>query len=81
MSNILNEELGRMKSLFHYQKGRVISEQLYIPTINNNKKNKRIQNIANMYATVDNNNIIQAAGSTQNGKKWIDYMTEFRVTP
>jgi hypothetical protein len=27
MSNILNEELGRMKSLFHYQKGRVISEQ------------------------------------------------------
>ena len=27
MSNILNEELGRMKSLFHYQKGKVISEQ------------------------------------------------------
>jgi hypothetical protein len=27
MSNILNEELGRMKSLFSYQKGRVISEQ------------------------------------------------------
>jgi len=27
MSNILNEELGRMKSLFSYEKGKVISEQ------------------------------------------------------
>lgn len=27
-NNILNEELGRMKSLFSYQKGRVISEQV-----------------------------------------------------
>jgi hypothetical protein len=28
MPNILNEELGRMKSLFSYQKGKVISEQV-----------------------------------------------------
>ena len=46
-NNILNEELGRMKSLFGYEKGKVISEQAITPGLNTSLPMFSQQTIAN----------------------------------
>jgi len=100
-NNIINEEVSRMKSLFGYQRGRVISEQglagnpstgqasggqTYTNTKANtntntsvdSKQQQRIANIGATYASVKNG-IITQPGS-QNGKKWLDYITDYNVS-
>jgi DNA-directed RNA polymerase subunit F len=90
LNNIINEEVSRMKSLFGYQRGKVISEQELVDPqqqlqnslnmINqiNPQQQKRIANIGATYASVKNG-VITLPGS-QNGKKWVDYITDYSVT-
>ena len=78
LNNIINEEVSRMKSLFGYQRGRVISEQ----KLNEDwfgDDDKRIANIGAVYASVKNG-VITKPGSSLNGKKWVDYITDYNVT-
>jgi ribosomal protein L12E/L44/L45/RPP1/RPP2 len=88
-NNIINEEVSRMKSLFGYQRGRVISEQGLAgnPSTGQAKasgasidpqQQKRIANIGATYASVKNG-VITLPGS-QNGKKWVDYITDYNVS-
>jgi peptidoglycan hydrolase-like protein with peptidoglycan-binding domain len=96
-NNIINEEVSRMKSLFGYQRGKVISEQglagnpmtgqasggqTYSNTNNKTsvdpQQQKRIANIGATYASVKNGVITQPG--SQNGKKWVDYITDYSVS-
>ena len=91
-NNIINEEVSRMKSLFGYQRGRVISEQEfnedtttglgYNDALVNNKvdpnQQKRIANIGATYASVKNG-VITLPGF-YNGKNWVDYITAQNVS-
>ena len=71
LNNIINEEVSRMKSLFGYQRGRVISEQ--------SQQQKRIANIGATYASVNGNGVITQPGY-YNGKNWVDYITDQNVS-
>jgi hypothetical protein len=75
LNNIINEEVSRMKSLFGYQRGRVISEQKLNEA---SEYQRRIANIGAAYASVKNGVITQ--GGALNGKKWVDYITDYNVS-
>jgi hypothetical protein len=77
LNNIINEEVSRMKSLFGYQRGRVISEQ----KLNEDwfgDDDKRIANIGAIYQSVKNGIITQPG--FYKGKNWVDFITDQNVS-
>jgi hypothetical protein len=84
MKNIINEELGRMKSLFDYKKGVVISEQTNF--LKQNEKpgigvniSERQKIINDTFCTVKNG-IISNPNSKLNGKPWKNYIMAYQVS-
>jgi hypothetical protein len=104
------EELSRMKSLFGYARGKVISEQVVSNTPNYGFKNPygfttttpspsapvpaektlpdvtvkstltpRQKNINNAFCAVKNGAIVNPS-SANNGIKWVDFITTYKVT-
>ena len=104
------EELSRMKSLFGYERGKVISEQVVSGTPNYGFKNPygfttttsspstpppaektlpdvtvkstltpRQKNINNAFCAVKNGAIVNPS-SANNGIKWVDFVTTYKVT-
>ena len=89
------EELSRMKSLFGYERGKVISEQfgapnygitsatntpaVPIPQALPTPETPRQQNINNAFCSVKNGIIVNPS-SGENGKKWSEYVADFTIT-
>ena len=88
------EELSRMKSLFGYERGRVISEQVVpgtpnygftatpavpIPQSLPTPETPRQQNINNAFCSVKGGVIVNPS-SGQNGKQWSNYVSKFKVS-
>ena len=88
------EELSRMKSLFGYERGRVISEQVVpgtpnygftatpavpIPQSLPTPETPRQQNINNAFCSVKGGVIVNPS-SGQNGKQWSNYVSGFTVS-
>jgi hypothetical protein len=82
LDNLVMEELSRMKSLFGYERGKVISEQqnTTLPDVTvKNTLTRRQKNINNAFCAVKNGLIVNPS-SAHNGTKWVDYVTTYKVT-
>ena len=88
------EELSRMKSLFGYERGKVISEQeiqelgggstyqqqTTLPDVTvKSTLTPRQKNINNAFCAVKNGAIVNPS-SANNGIKWVDFVTTYKVT-
>ena len=82
LNNLVIEELSRMKSLFGYERGKVISEQeqTTLPDVTvKNTLTPRQKNINNAFCAVKNGLIVNPS-SSHNGTKWVDYVSTYKVT-
>jgi hypothetical protein len=98
LDNLVIEELSRMKSLFGYERGKVISEQeiqeigygayaasqaqknTTLPDVTvKSTLTPRQKNINNAFCAVKNGAIVNPS-SANNGMKWVDFVTKFKVT-
>lgn len=91
LDNLVTEELHRMRSLFGYERGKVISEQQKTPSgydmsqttlpdvTVKNTLTPRQKNINNAFCAVKNGVIVNPS-SSHNGTKWTDYVSTYKVT-
>ena len=94
LDNLVIEELSRMKSLFGYERGKVISEQeiqelgggstyqqqTTLPDVTvKSTLTPRQKNINNAFCAVKNGAIVNPS-SANNGIKWVDFVTTYKVT-
>lgn len=82
LNNLVFEELSRIKSLFGYERGKVISEQeqTTLPDVTvKNTLTRRQKNINNAFCAVKNGVIVNPS-SSHNGTKWPDYVSTYKVT-